>query len=76
MFKFISSLQFYNCRTRILADDRHCLACDNNSPEVLNMQIIHEEIDKVISNTYNRKSPGPDGCVVELFKNSTENNNA
>jgi len=48
------------------------LTCGNNSPEVLNILITYEEIDKTISSMYNMKSPGPAGFVVELFKNSSE----
>ena len=61
-----------NCNTRLLSHDRQCLACDDNSPGVLNMLMIHDEIDKIISGTYNRKSRAPDGFVVELLKNSSE----
>jgi len=41
-----------NCNTRLLSDDRQCLACDNNIPDVLNTLITHDEIDKVISSTH------------------------
>ena len=36
------------------------------------MLITHEEIDEAISSMHNRKSPGSDGLVVELFKNSNK----
>ena len=63
---------FDNCTTRLLSHDRQCLACDNNSREVLNMLITHGEIDKAISSIHNRKSPEPDGLVVEILKNNSE----
>ena len=36
------------------------------------MLITHEEIDEAILSMHNRKSPAPDGLMVELFKNSSE----
>ena len=68
----VEPVNFDNCNTIILSFDRQCLACDNTGPEVLNMLIITDDIDKTFSSTPNRKSPGPDGLVVEIFKNSSE----
>jgi len=45
---------------------------DNNSPEILNMLITHDEIDKAIPSMHSRKLPELDGLVVELLKNSSE----
>ena len=36
------------------------------------MLITRDEKDKIISSTHNRKSPAPDGLMMELFKNSSE----
>jgi len=51
---------------------RKCLAGDNNSVEVFNMLITHEEIDNTISSIYNEKSPEPDGLVVGSLNNCSE----
>jgi len=50
--------------------DIHCDLCVNNEPKSINDDISSHEIEKAITCMPNNKSPGQDGLVIELFKNS------
>ena len=41
-----------NCSTKLLLHNQQCLACGNNSAEVRNMLITHEEIGKATSSMH------------------------
>jgi len=50
--------------------DSYCINCENNIPHELNPDITLSEVENVLRNLNNSKSPGIDGLSYEMLKNS------
>ena len=59
-----------NISDELLQHDADCELCTRDLPLEVNKKFTFEEVDKCVRSLKNAKSPGPDGLVNELFKNS------
>ena len=54
----------------VTAHDADCLQCEENQPDILNHNIQLNEVESVLADLSNNKSPGLDGITYEFIKNA------
>ena len=54
----------------LLHMDADCLQCEENQPDILNQNIQLNEVESVLADLSNNKSPGLDGITYEFIKNA------